>query len=226
MQRLTNLKYKITPERCREDKMKKEDRSILIALAIGDGYVTKDGCLVLKHSIKQKEYIEYKANLLHSILGGKKPNIIEFDNSGYPGIKTQKSNKYFRILRKRLYKNNIKQININLLKMLNPKAIAIWYMDDGNLSMKKRNGKIHARELFINTHITKEENQIIIDYFNEAYNIKFTQVKNRGSYRLRCGTLEAKKFISLVEPYIIPSMNYKINMNYGNSRLDKSAQHS
>ena len=96
--------------------------------------------------------------------------------------------------------------------MLTPQGIAIWYMDDGGLSAKKRDGKIHAYELFLNTHETKETNQIIINYFLEVHDIKFTQVKNKGLYRLRCGTKQARKFIALIEDYVIPSMRYKIDM--------------
>lgn len=75
-------------------------------------------------------------------------------------------------------------------------------MDDGGLSQKKRNGKVHANDLILNTHLSKEENQVIIDYFKEEWDIHFTQIKNKNRYRLRCGTREARKFISIVEPYI------------------------
>lgn len=201
--------------------MNKNDRAILIGLAIGDGYISlprgsgRKSCqFVLTHSTKQIEYIEYKAELIHSIIGGKKPRVIHINNNGYPGVTISKCNKYFGLLRIRLYKNGKKNISRKILDMMTPQSIAIWYMDDGNLSMKKRNGKIHARELFLNTHISVEENQVIIDYFKEVHGINFTQVKNRGNYRLRCGTAEAKKFIALVEKFIIPSMHYKIDMHY------------
>lgn len=199
--------------------MTKEEKSLLLAMAIGDGHIHKDprslSCsLSLKHSIKQKEYLIWKVNIARSILGGSPNKIVEFNNSGYPGIRWSKADNYFRILRKRLYKNNKKNISRKLLDKLGRKEIAIWYMDDGNLSHKYRNGKIHARELFINTHISKEENQKIICYFSEIWNINFSQVKNRGSYRLRCGTREAQRFIKLVKPHIIPSLSYKIDMKY------------
>ena len=68
--------------------------------------------------------------------------------------------------------------------------------------------------MILNTHLTKENNQIIIDYFNQRWNIKFTQVKNRGLYRLRCGTQEARKFIKIVEPYVsqVESMSHKLKV--------------
>lgn len=194
-------------------------------MVLGDGYVTpvvNKRCTVpktyytlkLRHSAKQREYLEHKAKLLHSILGGKQPKIQEINNNGYPGVQISKQHRWFRYLRKWMYPNGIKTYQRKILNYLTPEGIAIWYMDDGNLSLPKRNGKIHARRIYLNTHRTKEENQIIIDFFKEKYAINFGQVLNKGWYRLTCGTKEAKKFIALVEPFIIPSMSYKIDMNY------------
>ena len=89
-------------------------------------------------------------------------------------------------------------------------------MDDGNLAKKKKNGKIHAYELYLNTFVSDEENQTIIDYFKEVWNIKFSKVKNNGGYRLRCGTIEARKFINIIKEYVLPSMQYKIDISKKN----------
>lgn len=191
-------------------------------MVLGNGYlrVKKDSrwpnsyfsSIKIKHCKAQEEYINHKADLIHSIFGGKRPKVVPINNNGYPGFMFQKSNKYFRTLHSWIYKNNKKTFSRKILNMLTPQGIAIWYMDDGGLSAKKRDGKIHAYELFLNTHETKETNQIIINYFLEVYDIKFTQVKNKGLYRLRCGTKQARKFIALIEDYVIPSMRYKIDM--------------
>ena len=100
-----------------------------------------------------------------------------------------------------------------MLNKLNKLAIAIWYMDDGCLSAKRRKGKINAWQLLINTYISKEDNQVIIDYFKETWDIQFNLNKHRDLYRLRCGTKEARKFIKIVKPYIydkIKCMEYKV----------------
>ena len=201
--------------------MKSRKKSLLIAMCIGDGHLTSQksynkyhSSIRITHSEKQIELITLKRDLLHSILGGKSPKIEKFNNSGYPGLKFSKGSKYFRVLRKWLYPNGTKKISRFLLNKLELEGIAIWYMDDGGLSAKRRNGKVYAYELFLNTHISKEENQIIIDYFKEVWDIQFQQVKNKGSYRLRMGTYEIRKFIPLIQKHIIPSMQYKITMDY------------
>lgn len=200
-------------------------KSLLIAMVLGDGYIRivtdkrhanskPQGVLQIRHSAKQRDYLEHKADLLHSILGGSRPTVRLIDNSGYPGVQLNKNHRWFRYLRNWIYVNGVKTYQARMLNHLTPEGIAIWYMDDGNLALPKKNGKIHARRLYLNTHKTKEENQIVIDFFKEKYDIRFTQVLNRGWYRLTCGTQETKKFISLVEPFIIPSMSYKIDMKY------------
>ena len=203
--------------------MNEKKRGILIGMILGDGHLqvikvpnkpnswTQNFCL--KHGQNQKEYIEHKANVLHSILGGNKPKVFEINNNGYVGYRMSKSNSYFRILHGWIYKDKVKTYSRQVLNWLTPEGIAYWYMDDGSLYPKKRNGKVPSYELILSTYVSEEQNQVIIDYFADTYDIHFKKVKSKGSYRLRLATKEARKFVSLVEPYIIDSMFYKIDIN-------------
>lgn len=47
-----------------------KDKAVLIGLIIGDGCLSKENKLRIVHSLKQKEYCEYKAKLMHSVFGG------------------------------------------------------------------------------------------------------------------------------------------------------------
>ena len=114
-----------------------------------------------------------------------------------------------------MYKDGYKNIyNRKLLNRLSAIHVAIWYMDDGGLSQKKRNGTIQANDLMLNTHTIQENNQVIIDYFKQVWDVSFTQVKNKGHYRLRCGTKEARKFLNIVREFVsqVPSMAHKLNV--------------
>ena len=44
--------------------MERTKKAILIGLILGDGHITPNGILNITHSIKQKDYIEYKASLI------------------------------------------------------------------------------------------------------------------------------------------------------------------
>lgn len=195
--------------------MDKKSRAVIIGLALGDGYMYKrhtkgydSWVLKVKHDQNQKAYIEHKASLLERVYG-RKPKVYSFNNNGYSGYEIQKADKYFRILYKWLYPNRKKTYSGKVLKYLNEQALALWYMDDGSLSAKKRNGIIHAYELHINTYCSKEECETIVNYMKSSWNVNFTIVKNKNLYRIRCGTKEARKFLALIDSYIIDSMRYK-----------------
>ncbi len=138
------------------------------------------------------------------------------DNNGYGSYELRtKTYKFIKTYRRFLYPSGRKKIdNRKLLEKLTPLGLAIWYMDDGGLSQKKRDGKVYANELMINTHLSKEENQVIIDYFQDVWGISFSQVRNRGFYRLRCGTKQARRFIDIVKPYVsqVTSMAHKLKL--------------
>lgn len=198
-----------------------DKKSILIGLVLGDGYIyqgktiKKSGLrhcgIVVKHGKNQKEYCEFKAMLLEKCVNT--PVIVsEINNNGFIGYRFSKGHKYFRILRKWFYKNNVKTFSRQLLNKLTPASIALWYMDDGGLSAKKRNGEIYTYEIFLNTGKLKNDNQIIIDYFKDKWGIQFHQVKNNNVYRLRVNIREGGKFLKLISPYIPECMKYKITV--------------
>lgn len=212
--------------------MTREDKAFLIGCILGDGCLRKpiarknkkvgNVSLLLTHSIKQKEYMLWKVDRIRNILNSNYTAKVRFiNNSGYPGICWEKSHKYFRILRKWLYPNNKKQISSMVLNKLTAEAIAVWYMDDGSLTKKKRNGHIHAREATLNTYLSYQDNQVIINYFYQKWDIKMLHNKSKGKYRLRFGGKELWKFVKLIKDHVHPSMSYKIDLQYEREVIKK-----
>ena len=196
-------------------KFNRDSRNALLSTILGDGYLTKTGGAKILHCAAQLDFLKWKVLYLQS--QGMKCGDIKFkNNNGFPAYEVYISvTRWGKLLRSFLYQDGYKNIyKRKLLNRLSPVHLAIWYMDDGGLSQKKRDGKVYANELMINTHTTRENNQVIIDYFNQVWGISFTQVKNRGHYRLRCGTKEARKFLEIVREYVcqIPSMAHKLNV--------------
>lgn len=204
--------------------MKKEKKALLISLVLGDGYVRVDkrgrglkGELSISHSIKQKDYLEYKATLINSLIGGNKPNVIKFTcNSNFGNfdqVKISKTHKYFKILRKWMYPD---KYNLNILKHLTPHAIAIWYMDDGSIIANNRykDGSCSSARTNIHLGTSKEIAIEVCNYFKEKWDIKFTPFLEKGTYSVRCFHREGKKFHELIHPYVIESMSYKQRFYY------------
>jgi len=209
--------------------MEQRKKALLIALVIGDGYIhidkrrpnAKKLALKLCHTAKQRAYLEHKVSLLHSLLGGKKPSIVDCrhvwpDGSWYNQVRAEKSHRYFRVLRKWMYPDKYKP---RMLKYLTPEALAIWYMDDGSIvaNNKYLDGTCSSARTNIHLCCTKEIAENVCKYFKDTWSIKFTTFKDNGTYSIRCFHKEGKKFHEIVHPFVIPSMSYKQRFYYNKS---------
>ncbi|NEO26765.1 MAG: DNA endonuclease, partial [Kamptonema sp. SIO4C4] len=91
---------------------------------------------------------------------------------------------------------------------------AIWFMDCGSRSFKRKNGQIHALELFLNTGFSQAENELILAYFAQVWGVHWGLSRDRQQYRLRLGTKAGHAFFGWLRPYLHPSMQSKINPSY------------
>jgi hypothetical protein len=132
---------------------------------------------------------------------------------------------FTKVLRRVIYKPNKQIGNRKMLNRLGALGVAIWFMDDGHINHRK-DFSIYIK---IATCLSKEENQVIIDYFRETWNVHFyTFSEGRGSYSICCGTESAIKFIEIVKPYVsqIPSMAYKITYNISGRKIPVGSSES
>ena len=201
--------------------MDKKDLSFVYGCIIGDGCLrlSKDNSIQLsiKHSSVQKEYLNYKSSILNRIFNSL--NLVkDINNSGYPGCQyTIGRTKELRPIYNLFYPKGKKEIvNPKIINNLTPEALALWWMDDGSLSMKikKSTGKIEARQGFINTYLPLEDNLYLIELLNNQFNLNLKNVKDRKAYRIRLNTTDCKELIKIVKSYIHPIFNYKIDMQY------------
>lgn len=195
-------------------KITKKHRDMFIASAIGDGYISKNGVLTIAHSIKQEDYLLHKAELLKPFLTPKgiTKRLTGEGNRHQQVNFTCKVSKFSKAVRRILYKDGKKVLSRKILNRLLPEHIAIWWMDDGSCSLQKtKEGKVHGSISTLSTCTSREQNQIIIDWFFEKYGIKFNQRKMKNHYALVCGTREGRKLKDLIEPYVIDSMKYKLS---------------
>lgn len=210
--------------------MNKNDRALLLGMLLGDGclktkYHTKsDGEqsvyyeYVIAHSIKQEEYLVYKRDLFHKIMGGKIPQLSYGESRMNLGsVRFSRCHKSFRLLHKYLYSNNNKKfITRRVLDYLTPQAIAIWYMDDGGVKPSTRpDGSISSCQMILSTYCSEEQADLILDYFREKWSISGTKKlhKKTGLWYLIFNTKEGRKLETLISPYIIPFMQYKLPSN-------------
>lgn len=204
-------------------KITKESRNLLIAMLLGDGTISNNNVFKLSHCIEQREYLSWKIKQLNDSAlrnNGIKSYVCTCGyNTGREVLYSQLNIiPFIKVLRRVVYKNKKNIANTKLLNRLDARGIAIWYMDDGHINIRKTKGKIHGFYIKIATCVPKDQIQVIIDYFKTKWDINFYSFsEGKGTFSLCCGTNEGLKFLDIVRPYVlqVPSMYYKIDFKVG-----------
>ena len=173
---------------------------ILTGSLLGDAYITTRGQIQFEQSIHQKEYLFWKHQELSSISYKNVSFVKRFDK------RYQHENfscrfwtrQYFISWRQKYYLKDKKIIPRDI--QLTPLSLAIWYMDDGCYSDNKC---IIATDGF-----SQEEICFLQKLLFKKFNIK-SSVKNKLKILIKKESI--KTFFSLIRPYIISSMLYKIS---------------
>lgn len=203
-------------------KLSKEHKQLLVALLIGDGTISSNFVFKLSHSENQREFLEWKINLLNT-LNIKNNGIKEYIskngyNKGKKVLYSQMSlNPTIKALRRTIYVPK-KTFTRNLLNWLDEKGLAIWFMDDGHINVntsEQRSSTQHT--IKISTCVDLDTANMMIEYFKEIWNIKFRLLKEKTNYSLATSSeQDCENFVKIIKPYIlqVPSLLYKIRKDF------------
>ena len=181
-----------------------EQKSLIIGTILGDGYLRiiprrKNAFLEVNHSIKQKDYVDWKYSVLQSIVKNgpklRKGNGNRIACRFYTRCLSEitDSFKYF-------YKDGKKIIPHDL--QINPFSLAVWYMDDGSRS---------GGSVYLNTQQFSIEDQNKLQKFLlNQFNINSNLNKDKEYKRIRIIRADAKKFCDIIRKFVPQSMRYKL----------------
>jgi len=163
--------------------------------------------LRIQHSERQRDYVFWKYKQLKSLIS-QKPRRIK---AGYDSKRNKthfswyfhtRTIKELGMIQKLFYHDNKKILPRNIFKMLTPRSMAIWFMDDGSDT---------KLSYTLNTHcFSLEEQKQISEFFRSRYSINAKIIKDREKYKIAIGRHEYDKLNRIIKSFIIPSMNYKI----------------
>ena len=196
----------------RSKKLNKKQGSILVGLLLGDGHleaVTRDQTYRLKveHSLKQKEYVDWLYDKFMDIIRNepytktKTLHEKQFSCCGF----TTRSSGLFRCYAQQFYVGRKKIIPKLFAKLIDPLALAIWFMDDGSFKSKH-----HRTYIIHSVGYTKSDLEIVQKVLKEKFGIKVALHKQYDRWRIYFLSETAHEFRKLIEPYVIPSMRYKL----------------
>jgi hypothetical protein len=187
-----------------------EEHDIILGTLLGDASVRqrqKNSCLRFSHSIKQRDYCEWKFKIFNKFkisefrevrrkINERSIHAIDFSTKTHP---------VFNYYRNLFYKNGIKKVTKKLLDQLNPRSLAIWICDDGSYSVKQ------GYMILCTNSFSLEEHKLMKDFFNEKFNLNPKIGFRDGKYYyLRFRKEDSEKLIKLIKPFIPKSMVYKI----------------
>lgn len=179
-------------------------KSIIAGTLLGDGYLRiikgrKDAFLEVNHSLKAKDYVDWKYSMLRDIAGSmpkaRKGNGLRIAYRFYTRQHPELSQLY-----EIFYMDGKKRIpEIEL----NPISLAVWFMDDGS--------RCRDRDVYLNTQQFNFSDQEKLRAMLKKLGLETTINKDKSYYRLRFLKESIKKFNELISAYIIPSMRYKLS---------------
>lgn len=182
------------------------ERSIIVGSILGDGYIRiipgrSDAFLEINHSMKAKEYVDYKFKSLQRLCeSAPKERKTNGDRIAYRFFTKQhpEITQMFQLF----YKDGRKIIPKNLT--LDPLSVAIWYMDDGSRSRDS--------DVYINTQQFSIEDQKRLLFLLRKIGINARLNKDKKYFRIRILKESIGKFMNIISPHIVDSMHYKLVM--------------
>ena len=204
--------------------LSQDETQILLGGLLGDSYYNKGKKIIrFAHSNKQNEYLIWKYSFFNENIKSKifyyerkQGNNLYYGENFEVKFNKNESIDFLYFIKNHLYSNDgRKKISWKYLNELTPLGLAVWWMDDGCLSIHKGNryGKLC-------THcFNYEENILIQKYFKRKWNIDVSiKCEKNKYYFIRFNVKALKKLIQIIYPYVIqiPSMIYKIDLDYTN----------
>ncbi|MGH9857677.1 MAG: hypothetical protein ACRD4B_07535 [Acidobacteriota bacterium] len=199
-------------------ELNSSQQDILYGMILGDAYLQKTGArnarLRVEHSLKQKEYVEWKYQELEHIFQSK-PQCVQrihpLTRRAYGYVRLQSyASEFFGSLRNRFYQDNKKIVPIELEELFqNPLTIAVWYMDDGYHDKRDKSAHIYLQAFDVS------EIQRIIDAFRTYLGIECKAYcrPDRQACQLNFHNVHKDKLLALIEPHLIKSMRYKLPLD-------------
>jgi len=191
-----------------------EQKDILIGSMLGDGCLESQNKnrtyrLKIEQSFSHKEYVDWLYRKLKNLvltepkIKIKKIGSKTYQNYGFQTVSCSQ----LRFFAHQFYDQNSKKKKIPKIigKLLNPLALAVWFMDDGQIKSRKH------RALLINSQcFSRKDLGLLQKALKDKFGTETTLKKEKSGYRIYLLSETISIFLTITNPYILPSMRYKL----------------
>jgi recombination protein RecA len=186
--------------------------SVLIGTLLGDGCLAMHGHharLHVKHKAAHRSLAEFKRSAFENYLS---MQLHEFDQclggKRYPCVQfVTRTSPVFTHWRRRFYVDGRKQVPADITDLLTPLAIAVWFMDDGSADHCGVTIQTHS----FDDHEVERLKQALLEGFDIVASLR----ANKGRSILYIGKQQLPKFESIVRPFVLEDLEYKLQPRRG-----------
>lgn len=189
-------------------KLTPHQRNVLIGLLLGDAHLETQNSgrtfrLKIEYSIKHSEYAHHIYELFREWTNT--PPRLK-DDATHRNIWFQTvSHPAFRFYGHQFYKNRKKCVPKLIHRYLSNISIAYWFMDDGSVKSRESKGILFNTQGF-----PKEDVARLVETMQKMFHLKASERKQDDGLQIYVSGESYEQFRKIVDPYIHPSMRYKI----------------
>lgn len=203
-------------EKSRRLKLKQEQRDVLVGTLLGDGHLETQNQgrtyrLKIEHSIGQKEYLEWLYRVFQDWVHtppSVRTRTVTFrgETKAYKRIGfATLSTGSLRFYAQQFYADGKKVVPRPIRRWLTPRALAIWYMDDGSIKSNQ-----HKTVLLNTQSFRGQDLKRLQQVLEQRYGIKTTVREQKDGNQLYLTAETVEIFLHLIQPFMIPSMQCKL----------------
>lgn len=193
-------------------KLSDVQREVLVGVLLGDAHLeTKNGGqsyrIKFEQSIKHKPYLDH----LYMVFDGwvrtppkEKLKRIETRENWNVWFQTL-SHPSLRFYGQQFYNMNCKRVPPLINRLLTPRALAYWFMDDGSIKSKQ------SKAIIFNTHAFSTKCvENLCEVLKDKFGLLAKPRKQKDGLQIFVSGASFEVFFGLVGKFVIPEMKYKI----------------
>jgi hypothetical protein len=184
-----------------------ETHSVVVGSLLGDGYLTPNGSLQIEHCLDHERYTFWKYGML-SVIAGKPPSVVErYDRRT---DKVYRSARFYtktvlKAFRDVFYSGRQKVVPNHINELVDPLALAVWFMDDGGRGARTPKGLVFSTSGF-----SADEQIALQSLLAGKFGVSTSIHRVGKGFQLYVKAESFSRFVELVLPYLVAEMRYKI----------------
>lgn len=191
-----------------------EQREALIGLILGDAHLeTQNGGrtyrLKIEHGAKQRDYVEHLYQMFQDWVRTPPKEKEKFSRGGPPGQNiwfSTLSHGSFRFYAGQFYRGRRKIVPKLIARWLTPRGLAYWFMDDGSIKSKQSKGLILNTQAFARGEVAR-----LVEVLQLKFGLQAKLRKQQDGWQIYISGRSYERFLSLVQPFLLPSFDYKLH---------------